>query len=215
MAGIGVVEDPRRRVVDSVEDGRIPVRGGGLEQQAIDPRQDFAATAVGIRPDRGVQRSSQQGGGHSLPGHVRRQHAEPAFGQRQEIVVVAADAARRPADSGVIQAGDRGKNAWEQPPLHLFGQLQLASQALFVELVFLLVAQQRADPRQQHQVEDHEVRRVLAQRVVSGLPAGSGQDLVRLELQVVPQAAEDGRIVFDNENATHEFAPPAERTMTY
>jgi hypothetical protein len=32
----------------------------------------------------------------------------------------------------------------------------------------------------------------------------SRQDLVRLELQVVLQTAQDGRIVFDDENAAHK-----------
>jgi hypothetical protein len=44
-------------------------------------------------------------------------------------------------------------------------------------------------------------------RPVSGLPIRRRHHLVRLELEVVPQAAEDGRIIFDDKNATHKVTP--------
>jgi hypothetical protein len=47
----------------------------------------------------------------------------------------------------------------------------------------------------QHQVEDDEVR-VFAHRPVTGLAVHCCQDLVRLELEVIPQTAKDGGVVF-------------------
>ena len=49
---------------------------------------------------------------------------------------------------------------------------------------------------------------MIAHRLVSRLPVRSGKDFVRLELQVVPQAAQDIRIVLDNENPAHQLSPP-------
>jgi hypothetical protein len=57
----------------------------------------------------------------------------------------------------------------------------------------------------QQQVEDQQVGRVLPQQPVARFAIGSRHHLVRLELQVIPQTAQDGRIVFNNENSAHKI----------
>ena len=42
---------------------------------------------------------------------------------------------------------------------------------------------------------------MLAYRLVTRLPVSCREDFVRLEAEVVPQAAEDGGVVFDDKDA--------------
>ena len=58
-------------------------------------------------------------------------------------------------------------------------------------------------PGRQHQIENHQLRGVLAEGAVSALPVSGREDLVRFEFQVILQPAQDGRIVLDDENAAH------------
>lgn len=56
----------------------------------------------------------------------------------------------------------------------------------------------------QHQIENHQFRRMVAHCPVSRLPVSRGHDFVRFELEIVPQAAQNGGIVLDNEYPAHE-----------
>src|SRR5580704_10479639 len=127
MPGIGVLKNPGRGVVDSVEHSRVALRRGGLEKQVAGLREYLAAArtrAWRIRADRRVQRCSQQRRRHSLARNIRQQQPEFSVAERQEIVVIATDASGGPANPRVIQSLRVGENLRKQRLLYLFRHLQ-------------------------------------------------------------------------------------------
>jgi hypothetical protein len=64
-----------------------------------------------------------------------------------------------------------------------------------------------ARPRQ-HQIENQEVRALLPDQAQAGLAVPGGQHLVGLEPEAVRQRAQQGRLVFDDEDPAHVASPP-------
>jgi hypothetical protein len=65
--------------------------------------------------------------------NIRQQQSQFSVAEGPKIIIIAADAPRRPADPGIVQLRRGGQNAREQTLLYFRGHLQLAVQLRFIE----------------------------------------------------------------------------------
>src|SRR5580692_163269 len=106
VAAVHVGEPARRRIELRVEKSGVAIRRGSFVQSLIDARH--------------------QRRGNPLTGNVAESDAERSARQREEIVIIAADAQRGSAAPAIIHTGSGRQLLWEQSLLNFTGDFDFA-----------------------------------------------------------------------------------------
>ena len=104
--------------------------------------------------------------GHALVGHVADHEADLAVGQRDHVVEVAADLARRPVVGGHLPAGQLRELLGQEVLLDQLGDLELLLEALAGGGLGLLLAHELADPQRRRGLRGEVVEQLA---VVGGV----------------------------------------------
>src|ERR1700727_87444 len=111
MAGVSERQTARAGIRHSVDQGYESSGGKILHKQVVEPGQDFAGGAVGLRErtQHATGGGHEQRGGGALSGDVGEYETPAAVGKRNEVVPVSADGAGGDAEAGNGKAGDKGR----------------------------------------------------------------------------------------------------------
>ena len=128
MAGIDVAELPVGPVPLTIEQrGKLGRRLGDLVQVAIELRTQLTGhtNGSGQCPQDRVQVGHQDRGRDPLAADVGEGEGHAPVGERQNVIVVPADSARRLADGRELEAALRGELSREERLLHFECEVQL------------------------------------------------------------------------------------------
>src|SRR5579859_6341964 len=145
VSGVGVAQRAGRAVIDRNEKRREAVVASVAHQVGIQAGYKFSRAHVfasrreQLAAQSGLKTGHQQSGGNSLPRNVRKRDGHVRRAQLDEIVVIAADGARRLANGFQFHAGNARHLLRKELVLDLAGDgdfiLQALALLLFVEQV--------------------------------------------------------------------------------
>src|SRR5437870_9038788 len=126
------------RIELGVKEGDEPIRRNAFDQIAVDgaDRLYQRAVIIGLRVDGCMQRRHQQRGSGTFSGNISEGHDQLAVLALDKIVIVAADLVTRKADALQFITGNLRRRSRLKPLLNLAGDLQLAFEALALQLLF-------------------------------------------------------------------------------
>ena len=137
---------------------------------------------------RGAQHAAGGGhderGRHALVGDVADDEADPALGQRDDVVEVAADLARGPVVGRHLPARELGELLGEEVLLDQLGDLELLLEALARGRLGLLLAHELADPQRRRGLGGEVVEQlaVVGGVLLLGEPRAEVEDADQLAL---------------------------------
>ena len=168
MAGVGEAEVAGLGVEHAVQAGDEHLLRHVRAQVLVDALERLA----GLDEPLGGGAQHAAGGGHherggdALVGDVADHEADLAAGQRDDVVEVAADLARRAVVGGDLPAGELGELLGEEVLLDQLGDLELLLEALARGGLGLLLAHELADPQRRRGLRGEVVEQLA---VVGGV----------------------------------------------
>ena len=134
MATIDVAEAAGGDVVIGEEECSERTVGRVLGEELIDGLQEALGLVKrdgALAAEIGLQIGHEKSGGDALAGNVADDEAETIGAELEEVVIVAADGARRAAVTGIIETADWRTKLWEKAALDFVGDFQFLGGAAF------------------------------------------------------------------------------------
>lgn len=134
MAAIDVAEQAGGNVIVGEEERGEGTVGCVLGEELIDGLEEAFGVVEGngaLAAEIGLQIGHEKRGGNSLPGDVADDETETIGAEVEEVVIVAADGARRAAVTGIIETADWRTKLWEKPALDFVGDFEFLGGAAF------------------------------------------------------------------------------------
>ena len=134
MAAIDVAKAAGGDVVVGEEKSGKGAVGSVLGEELIDGLEEALGVVKrdgALAAEIGLQIGHEESCGDSLPGNVADDETETIRAEIEEVVIVAADGARRAAVTGIIETADGRTKLWEKAALDFVGDFEFLGGAAF------------------------------------------------------------------------------------
>ena len=215
MSGRDVPKNARVRLQEPEEERQKLSGRGEAAQVPVDPGDELCNRLrfVDLQMDGGVHGRHEERCRHSFAGNVGDEEGHTAARQREDVVVIAADVARRNVRGRELHASHGGQRPRENLALNRGGELELPFDPLLLDRVAVqpggldrrggLVGEERQQPGVgRREVEDASVARLLVRdRQKPEAPAGHGdrdREALLASGQALPRRRHRGGGVVDD-----------------